>query len=554
MTGKRKKWVKVQIILLSFILLFSTVIAVNTEEPRFQLNIDNTNLEKGVSANLVLVMENASTAKLIEIQGLDNFDTMSQGSSSSTHIINGSITQSQHYNYVIMPLVEGDFSLKAIVEYKGRRYESNVLPLTVREGTKLKGEEISDLFLRTNVERKEVYFGEKIALNYELYSRYNIEGYGFTNQLDFTGFVTRELPQDQLRGNYLDLNGKRYVKYDVKKYILTPTGTGDFSISEANFQVNVSTGNFFDSYRPIYLQTELLEFVVKPLPEEGKPDKFRGLVGKLEASSFFSKNEVEYGDSLTLKVKLSGTCNLDNLARIVDGNIPGFSVYETEKNRVEEIRNGEYFASKEIEIILVPEKTGKIEIPAVEIPYFDPETEEYEKLVIKGTEIEVTGESGVFIQDSPEISTSQEAVETVRIEQVTYALSDDSDYLSIRIKRPTLRMILYALFMIIIIGLIVFYFTKYWRNRNKRLREIYRKVKRENNKIVLFDLLNEMIKYSYNISLKVISRERLKKEISDRNILGNILSILDIMEDKDCGDRDLHLIKNRIKNIYKDII
>ena len=147
---------------------------------------------------------------------------------------------------------------------------------------------------------------------------------------------------------------KSYVKYDVKKYILTPAGTGVFTIPAVNLQVNVSTGGFFDSYRTVYLQTEPLEFVVKALPEEGKPENFRGLVGKLEAGSLFSKNEVEYGDSLTLKVKLSGTCNLDNLTGLFEGNIPGFSVYETEKNRVEEIRNGEYYGSKDLENIQVP--------------------------------------------------------------------------------------------------------------------------------------------------------------------------------------------------------
>ncbi|NLM96007.1 MAG: protein BatD [Halanaerobiaceae bacterium] len=554
MTGKSKKRIKIQIILLFSTLLFLTVMAADTEEPRFQLNIDDTVLQKGVSTNLVLVIENASGAKVIEIQGLENFDTLSQGSSFSTHIVNGRFSQTLSYNYLIMPLAEGDFSLKAIIEYNGKRYESNELQLSVREGNKPAGEEIGDLFLRTDVNRKELYFGEKIALNYELYSRYNLEGYGFTSQPDFTGFVTREISQDQLRGNYLVLNGKRYVKYDVKKYILTPAGTGVFTIPAVNLQVNVSTGGFFDSYRTVYLQTEPLEFVVKALPEEGKPENFRGLVGKLEAGSLFSKNEVEYGDSLTLKVKLSGTCNLDNLTGLFEGNIPGFSVYETEKNRVEEIRNGEYFASKELEIILVPERSGKLEIPAIEIPYFNPETESYEKVFIRGAEIEVKGEAGFSGEDSLDITQSEEAVETIRIEQLSYALADDSDYLTVKIKRADLGTAVYSLIIIIITGFIIFYSLKYWRKRNGRLAGIYRKVKQENDKYALFDLLNEMIKYSYNISLKAVSRERLKREISDKNILENILPVLDIMENKDSTDGDLHLMKERMIKIYRDII
>ncbi len=535
------------------VLVMLLFIPVAAKEPQFHLNIDDTSLEKGVSTNLVLSVENAQGAEVLEVQGLNNFDILSERQSSSTQIINGDISRANKFTYVIMPVRKGEYTLKSIVNYKGKKYETNQLGVTVRDADILRENEIKELFIKSIIDLEQIYFGEKFALGFELYSRYNIENFGFVEQPDLTGFISRKIPQDKLRANYLQLDGKKYVKYEVEKSILTPTGTGSYTIPASTFQVNVSTGNFFDSSKPVYLQTESVEIEVKALPLNNQPDNFNGLVGELEIENSYSKREIEYGDSLTLKVKLFGNCNLDNLDKIFNTEISGVSIYETEKNSQEEIRNGRYYASKEFDIIIVPDKTGQIMVPAIEIPYFNTTTGQYEKVRTEGADIKVIGEKEVFSQRT-ETNKPTEPTETIRIEQVNYTLTSN-DYLLVKIKRTDLKNGLYVIFLIVVLILILLFSYKYCKRTDDRLKEIYNKVKKETDEKEIFLFLNEMIKYKFNVSLKAVSRERLKSNIKDKEILQDVLEVMDYLENKRYKKGPVSIdIKDRVKKIYRQMV
>ena len=89
MTGRSK------FALFIFILFFTITLPVFAAEPSFRLAIDSTSLEKGVSSNLRLIVENASGAEVVEIQGLENFQVINQGRYTSTSIVNGAISRSE---------------------------------------------------------------------------------------------------------------------------------------------------------------------------------------------------------------------------------------------------------------------------------------------------------------------------------------------------------------------------------------------------------------------------------------------------------------------------
>lgn len=168
-------------------------------------------------------------------------------------------------------------------------------------------------------------------LTYEFYSRYNIERLGFLDEIKLDSFITQEIENENLSYEFLYINGKRYVKYIVKQIFLTPIKAGLYEIPKYTFQANVSTGSFFDSSRPYYLETDTAELKVNSLPTDNKPDNFSGLVGNLNITSNYSKQQIDIKDSLTLEVTLSGHCDLENFRSIIQNEIPDFSVYQTEK-------------------------------------------------------------------------------------------------------------------------------------------------------------------------------------------------------------------------------
>ncbi|TYQ16882.1 UNVERIFIED_CONTAM: oxygen tolerance protein BatD [Acetivibrio alkalicellulosi] len=514
-------------------------------EPQFILDIDALILSKGESTQLVLSMINAQDGQILSIEGLEDFNVISTSTSTSTQIINRDVTHKKSHTYVIMPKTTGEFSLIGSVQFNGNTYQTNELRISVTEATTTTEEgEAKDLFIKTILSENEIYFGQKAVLTYELYSRYNIQNFGFLDSTDLDGFISQDIRQDVFNPEYLYIDGKKYVKYVVLQAFLSPIKTGLYQIPQYNFQVNVSTGNFFDSSRPFYLQTQPKELKVNPLPLDNRPNNFSGLAGTLNVDSNYTRQEIDIKDSLTLEVTLYGNCNLESLRKIIQKDIPGFSVYETEKNTQESIEDNKYNVRKEYEIILIPEKTGQIKIDPISIPYFNTETLSYDRIEIPGTTVKVTGEMTQVQGNIAAPSSTQ--IERVNIDQISYASGNDS-YLTITLKKSTLYIVLPLILIIMIIIAAIFKIPLFLSKTDKNLALLYNKIKKSNDQNDIYNTFNDMLKYCFDLSIKASPRSVINEKLAPYGILVPVLEIMDYMENRKDSSFPL---KDKINDIY----
>ena len=204
---------KKTIIFIIIILLLTTGLTL-AQERQFRLEIDNLNLATNTSTNLVVSLKNAGGAELEKIQGLDDFEVLSRRRSSETRIVNGNSTHVNKLIYSIMPKETGEFTLQGIVNYQNQTYKTNKLKVSVNKNRKQNlNQEYSKLFVKTSLSQKNIYFGQKTVLTYELFSRYNLEQYGFVNGVSINGFMIKNIPKNKLKANYVYLIGKKYFKY-----------------------------------------------------------------------------------------------------------------------------------------------------------------------------------------------------------------------------------------------------------------------------------------------------------------------------------------------------
>jgi len=547
MIGKKNKAAFLFLIIITiFIGSTSKVIA---KDPEFLLDIDTLNLQKGKSTNLMLTLKNAQGAKLSQINGLENFDVLSSNQSTSTQIINGDISYQTDIRYIIMPKSTGKFTLEGIVEYKGKAYQTNLLNINVSEAKDLPQEEVSDLFVKTIISDNEVYLGQKVILAYELYSRYNIENCGFRDTIEIDGFMQNDVPKDNLKAEYVELEGKRYVKYEARQTYLTPIKVGTFNIPEYNFQANISTGGgFFSSSQAEYLKTEATQIIVKPLPEN-KPADFSGIVGKLDLQSEYSRLEVPFGDSLTLKVSASGNCDLSVLDKITSNGISNFTVYETEKSMQENIIGNQYWSKRDYEIILVPEKSGEVKIDPIYISYFDTESGTYKQAEIPGATITVTG-SAPQAQAQVQNQGGNIAYEEVIIDRINYSPNNDG-YLTLQLKLSHIFIVLIALIAIALLVILVVFLPKVYRRQDKKLAEMFRQVNNASDKNGIYNILNNMIKYRFNFSIKASSKDLIKTKLTKYEISNTVIEIMDYLEtDKANSDEGVSYLKGKMKEVY----
>ncbi|MCL1873689.1 MAG: BatD family protein [Clostridiales bacterium] len=527
--------------------------ALASSEPSFRLDMDTLSLQKGVSCSMVLTMENAQESELLDIDGLENFDVLSTSQSTSTTIVNGAASYQKNLHYTIMPKNAGQFTMRANIQYNGQTYVSNMLEVNISESQSTGGESAQDLFVKTILSHNSAYLGEKIVITYELYSRYNIENFGFTDYTAIDGAVVKDMPQDQVMAEYVYLDEVRYVKYEAKQIIFDPIKTGQFTIPSFNMQVNVITssnnpfGGLFSRSEAVYLQTEERQLTVNPLPAEGKPRDFSGIVGELQIEGVYSRQELNYGDSLSLRITATGNCNLDDLKEIFRGEKPGFSVYETQKDAEESIVNNRYQVKKEFEAIIVPEKTGSLNVTPGYISYFSPASGKYEKAEIPGATLEVLGEMPQ-LQSSGGVQTGE--LETVKINQVSYASSDDGFFL-IQLNKQVLLVILIGLAILIALTIILLRLLAKRKKDDSPLKSLYKQLMAAKDINEIYSIFNTMIKHKYQLSLKASSRQAIIHSLPDTDLARQVAEIMDYMESPDKKSNvDL---KSKITAIYRKL-
>lgn len=131
--------------------------------------------------------------------------------------------------------------------------------------------------------------------------------------------------------------------------------------------------------RPIVVEAEGTDVVVKDLPIEGRPEGFTGAVGEFRIRALASPTEMSVGDPITLILEVTdmGTGAPIDLANLrppdlrADPALDGFRVPETPTTGVTEGR------TKVFTETLRPERDDLGEIPGISFSSFDPRTASY---------------------------------------------------------------------------------------------------------------------------------------------------------------------------------
>lgn len=349
---------------------------------------------------------------------------MGPSTSQQMQIINGRVSTSISWTYVLQPRSAGTYTIPpATISYDGQTLKTNSLTIKVTAGAgggaaqqqqqQKKGDapdvNLGDnLFIRAIVDRRSVYVGEPVTVTYKLYSRVAFNLDSPIKLPRMVGFWSEDLESPtQLRPTVEVYNGRQYETYMMKKVVYFPTQAGDLSIDpfEINCTVQVrqkrKTGDdfydrffsdpFFDSYQNVKkaLLTEKIAIKVKPLPEEGRPATFNGAVGDFTMDVKPDRTKLTANDAVTLRVAIRGNGNI----KLLEGpevRVPGgIDRFDPTVNE-EIIRAGGVIGGvKAFEYLLVPRYPGTFTIEPVEFSYFNPSEKRYITLSSRELPLEV---------------------------------------------------------------------------------------------------------------------------------------------------------------------
>jgi hypothetical protein len=410
------------------------------QDGAFTASVDRNRIAMGEQLEITFSLN--GSGKNFQPPAFNDFLVLSgPNQSTSMQFINGAMSQSISYSYVLQPRSEGKFTIgAATIESNGKKVQSNSITIEVTKGSpqqkKQQSQQTTDdeninkqiaenLFIKVIVDKSNVYQGEQITATYKLYTRVNIANSQITKVPALTGFWNQEIDIPKNTQETEVLNGVQFRVIPIKKYALFPqqSGTLELDPMEADFVVQVQTRKrggdvwdqffndpFFGNVRNVNypIKSIPIKIIIKPLPSYNVPEGFSGAVGKLSFESWLDKRETKTNEPVTLKVKISGRGNLKLIDPLKISFPPDLESYDPKISDNITTGTSSISGSRTFEYLLVPRRPGEQKIAPFNFSYFDLDKKDY--VSIKSPEFLITVSKGSDYISTPIASLSKEEI------------------------------------------------------------------------------------------------------------------------------------------------
>ena len=265
------------------------------------------------------------------------------------------------------------------------------------------------LFIRASVDNDRPYLGQQITYSLKVYQSKdaNLSSVRVRyNAPDFAGFWnSQQTRQDE----YDETVGASEYRVVEVQTVLFASVVGSRQIQPAILEV--STGA---SGSPGQVQSDSVAVEVRPLPVP-EPEGFTGAVGSFEVSASADATEGNLNEPVTLTVRISGEGNIEALPDLQWPEYTGWRVIESPVSVASRVVAGQITGSRTYEIVLMPEQTGGLTIPAIRYPYFDPVLEQYVELSTAPITVSIGDVAGApAVPSPPAVGDAEERAPEVR--------------------------------------------------------------------------------------------------------------------------------------------
>lgn len=461
--------------LISIALLLSVTFAAFAQQAQFSSKASSTRVGAGEPFQIQYTIDNAQNISGFQPPEFHGFSILSQSQSNSTSIINGQMSQSISFIFILSAASPGNYTIPgAKARINGNTLMSNPISIHVgaagtsrpgnqpiaspvgpgnspssgiqqelnsNPGVLKRGENARDkirknVFVKVNVNKKDVYVGQQITASYKLYTRLPTSS-KVTKVPSYSGFSAHDINlSNPPQATTEQFNGKEFKVFTIRKTMLFPlqSGTLDLDPVEVDNTVRMyqvrkhkSSGDpFGDLFNNPFFKDPFgndpmfddpfdnsvtyqdytynivstpVPIHVKPLPHKGRPANFSGAVGQYSISASVDKNSLSTSDAGTLTVTVSGTGNISLLSA---PTIPFPSSFESYDPKITDKINDQsdpYGGTRAFSYAFMPRAAGTYTLPPIQFSYFDPGSGTYKTVQTEPIRITVTPGTG-YAEDS----------------------------------------------------------------------------------------------------------------------------------------------------------
>ncbi|MBP5299844.1 MAG: protein BatD [Victivallales bacterium] len=364
---------------------------------------------------------------------------------SQTTIINGKVTSSNQYSitliYQLKPKFEGQHQIPALeLTVDGERFQTEPITITVSKAAASAGNSAK---LTAKFSSEQAMLGYPVTLSYDflLPVQFGARNLGAQIPTDFlaehfTLTSGQDWEQQQWQRGSRTINGISCLTFHLELQLI-PKHEGTITPPPAVISYQVPDqqrsrrhspfGSFFDddffggdpfemfgSYREVTVASDEITLEVQPLPSEGCPDDFTGIVGQLRVKATVSTSEATVGEPILLDLALSGAPSLTEAKLPNLSALPALaSHFKVSGDDPPLEKDGQVVFQRTLRAI-VP---GDLAIPAIPFSYFDPKAREYRTATTEPIPLKVTAARQITLEDAQGAAptAAQPSVTTINI-------------------------------------------------------------------------------------------------------------------------------------------
>jgi len=359
---------------------------------RVSVDFDKQRIEAGKGFTLILSLPTTELPPNHGIPTLDDLQgfTLTRLDSSDEHIndfFRGRVNVRRYNFHLIAPKQGGSYQLPLSWELDGNVRSLGKVRVDVQRPF-----DASALAVSLTPSKHSVYEGEQFALSMTMLTYENFQGNINLAGIDLgNDFVAHRA---ELKAQFTNSSRPGVTSEATAKVAwLSAIRPGKLVIPEVKIKymkigepkmVNKKMGSFsFSSYSQQPEEATALSgrvnMDVRPLPSQGKPADFTGMVGQYTFDVQPDRNALQIGEALTLLVHIRGNGKPGSIS---DPKFPDFTEFRSvppEAQTTTSEVNGQIWSDRTIKVFLYPKKKGEFRIAPMHYSWFDPNKGRYQE-------------------------------------------------------------------------------------------------------------------------------------------------------------------------------
>jgi len=409
-------------------LLFASNVASAESSVNLSVNRAELSIQQTLRATVEVNLEGSLSGANVEEPswGQLGWSVVSRAQQSSMQIFNRQRSLSISYTYQLKPTRAGTLTLGPFKGIGGAAgLSSEAVTVKVYEGPPKVSEaqkKLNDRYavMRWEADTREIWLGERVDVTLALYVNTDLRITQYLKpDLDLSGAWLEDVEVSG-RSRRARMGGDVYFRKEAEHKLISPLKAGTFTLPKLSTGLTLSSLGFGRMEESITVFTTAQTIKVKPLPPN-PPKGFKGpTVGvvKLEALVDRTRLRADEGVQLTIKTTTDGL--LHNTPTLELPYVEGLKSFPPTMREKKQARAGRHSAVRSQTWLLKPTKVGRITIPSLELPFFNPEVGEYQVARTPEIKLNVTGEPSLVdpaLTDTPAPAKATGGVKERRAQQ-----------------------------------------------------------------------------------------------------------------------------------------